>query len=80
MQIELAAVKTLAKRRRRVTRLFSRSEEPQLQPQCKRNIGTVRPQRCAIDRGNWFCNKRRHRRVHLASKTKHPRNRASSLQ
>ena len=41
MQIELAAVKTLAKRRRRVTRLFSRSEEPQLQPQCKRNIGIV---------------------------------------
>ena len=50
MQIELAAVKTLAKRRRRVTRLFSRSEEPQLQPQCKRNIGIVRPQRCASGR------------------------------
>ncbi len=49
MQIELAAVKTLAKRRR-VTRLFSRSEEPQLQPQCKRNIGIVRPQRCANGR------------------------------
>ena len=50
MQIELAAVKTLAKRRRRVTRLFSRSEEPQLQPQCKRNIGIVRPQHCANGR------------------------------